>query len=90
VGGHVVLCVVQATVTAALPDSGGRRLGRIKHNMSLIKALLLLPLEQVHSFVEAVLGWGSPMLSGAVFALLQGIGKSLPDLVPLQKAADPD
>jgi hypothetical protein len=59
----------QATF-AALPDEE-RRLRRIKHNFKLMRTLVELPCEQVCESAEALLGWESPGVSGALFWLMQ-------------------
>ena len=48
-------------------------MGRISHNMALIKALVCAPLAQLASTALYVLSWELPILSGCTFALLQGL-----------------
>lgn len=62
----------QATF-AALPGEEERRLRRIKHNLRLIRVLILRPAEQLAARAEALVAWQAPGVSGAVLAFLQAL-----------------
>jgi hypothetical protein len=58
---------------AALPGEEERRLRRIKHNLRLIRVLVLRPAEHLAAKAEALVVWQSPGVSGAVLAVLQAL-----------------